>query len=157
MTELDSLLQEEQNRLAERQKELQEQISSAEKQLHAVSVRLTYVNGLLNSDEVPEADSHANSSPRRHDILDIAEAILGEREGTPMHFKELSEKVQARGGDIPGLDAANTLLSRLVKDERFVRPTRRGFYALRADYPSIESVGARKPNEKSDSGKGEPL
>ena len=155
MTGLDSLLQEEQNRLAERQKELQEQISSAEKQLHAVSVRLTYVNGLLNSDEVPEADSHANSSPRRHDILDIAEAILGEREGTPMHFKELSEKVQARGGLIPGVDATKTLLARLVKDERFVRPTQRGFYALRRDHPDAKDVGARKHRLNGDNGQDE--
>ena len=156
MSELSVLLKREQIRLGTERQNLEKQISEANAELLEISERLRYVNGLLGPSKANENDPSEYSQPRIRDIRDIAAEILGERKGEPMHYKKLAEEVQARGGDIPGLDAANTLLSRLVKDERFVRPTRRGFYGLRADYPGTESVGARKPSEKSDSGKGEP-
>ena len=69
-----------------------------------------------------------------------------------MHYRELAKEIQARGGNIPGVDKDHTLIARLVKDDRFVRPTRRGFYALQRDYPNAKSVGARKPRANNDVG-----
>ena len=61
-----------------------------------------------------------------------------------MHYKDLAEEVKAQGGDLSGENAAQVLVARLVKDDRFVRPARRGFYGLREDYPGARSVGERK-------------
>ena len=44
---------------------------------------------------------------------------------------------------------ASGLVSRMTGDERFVRPTSKGFYALREDYPEVtQSVGARRRKRK---------
>ena len=58
-----------------------------------------------------------------------------------MYYKDLAAEVQNRGGDISGENAAQILVARLVKDERFVRPVRKGFYALRKDYPRAKKCG----------------
>jgi hypothetical protein len=61
-----------------------------------------------------------------------------------MYYKELADEVIKRGGVLGGKAPEATLTARLVRDERFVRPTSKGFYALRADYPNAPNVGARK-------------
>ena len=155
MTTLNTLLQREQGLLATRHDELLDQISKAQKELQEVKIRLNHVSGLLGSDVTPETESGENSLPRRHDILEIAESILSARNGAHMHYRELAEEIQARGGHIPGVDAAKTLLARLVKDERFIRPHRRGCYALRHDHPNAKEVGARTLLENSDNGESE--
>lgn len=157
MTELDSLLQEEQNRLAKKQKELKEKISEATKQLYAVSVRLSHVSGLLGNRKLSKDDFSKTFLPPRQEATDIAVAILTERKREPVHFKELAAEVQARGGILPGKNPANNLVARLVNDDRFVRPTRRGFYALRSDYPDVKSVGVRKQRGNGDNGEVERL
>ena len=63
MAELENLLQEEQNRLAEKKRELQDQISEAKQQLHVVDVRLSHVNGLLGNNNVSEADFGETVTP----------------------------------------------------------------------------------------------
>ena len=60
-----------------------------------------------------------------------------------MHYAELAEEVEARGGNLPGVNSANTPVARLVNCRRFFRPARRGYSALRADYPDVENVEAR--------------
>ena len=152
---LRELLQEEQDLLTKRDDELVGQISEAQKELHVVRKRLIHVNGLLDSNVASETESGENSLPHRYDILEFAVSVLSEKSGDHMHYRELAEEIQARGGQIPGLDAAKTLLARLVKDERFVRPHQRGFYALRQDHPNARDVGARSLLGKNDSGEGE--
>ena len=61
-----------------------------------------------------------------------------------MHFKELTQEVLSRHGEIQGADPARSLIARLVTDDRFVRPARKGFYGLKRDYPTATSVGRRK-------------
>ena len=143
--QLESALLQEQNRLTERKKEFQEQLDE-------VNVRLSYVSGLLGHNKGAEDDSSANSVPHRQAVTDIAVAILSERAKEPMHYTELTQVVLARGGDLPGKNPANNLVAKLVNDGRFVRPRRRGEYALRSDYPGIESVGSRRRRENSDNG-----
>ena len=155
MTALNTLLQREQGLLATRHDELLDQISEAQKELQAVKVRLSHVTGLLGSDVTPETESDEDSLPRRYDILEIAESVLSSRNGAHMHYREIAEEVQARGGHIPGVDAAKTLLARLVKDDRFIRPHQRGFYALKDDHPNVKEVGARTLLGNSDNGESE--
>jgi len=48
----------------------------------------------------------------------------------PLHYKEITLKLQQREIHIPGKDSAATLLSRINRDGRFKRTKRRGVYAL---------------------------
>ena len=87
--------------------------------------------------------SHGKSDNTPSTICDIAVEILGERNGEPMYYKELAEEVVKRDGILKGQTPWATLAARMVQDERFVRPTAKGFYALRRDYPTARNVGAR--------------
>lgn len=48
----------------------------------------------------------------------------------PLHYKEITLKLQKREIHIPGKNSAATLLSRINRDGRFKRTKRRGVYAL---------------------------
>ena len=160
MKELETLLLEERNRLRSDSQVLREQVSAAKGKLKDVEERLVHIEGLLGPNHALEDDSEEGPLPENRyiplpgsrDIADIAVDILSERNKEPVHYRELAKEVQARGGNIPGIDKDHTLVARLVKDARFVRPTRRGFYALQRDYPDAKSVGARKPRANSDIG-----
>ena len=65
-----------------------------------------------------------------------------------MYYKELAQEVLSRGGTLNGATPAATLTARMVRDERFVRPTAKGFYALRRDYPTARNVGARSTGSR---------
>ena len=82
-----------------------------------------------------------DDTPRN--VCDIAVDILSERDGEPMYYKELAQEVVSRDGILNGATPWATLTARLVRDPRFVRPTAKGFYALRRDYPTARNVGAR--------------
>ena len=160
MKKLEALLLEERNRLRIDSQEMRKQVSAAKSKLKEVEERLVHVEGLLGPNHALEDDSEEGALPENRyiplpgsrDIADIAVDILSERNKEPVHYRELAKEVQARGGNIPGIDKDHTLIARLVKDARFVRPTRRGFYALQRDYPDAKSVGARKPRGNSDIG-----
>ena len=144
MEDLVALLLEERSRLRVESQELREQISAAKGKLKKVEDRIIHVEGLLGPNHALEDDTEESPLPDSRDIEDIAADILSERNRVPVHYRELAKTIQARGGSIPGIDKDHTLIARLVKDDRFVRPTRRGFYALQRDYPDAKSVGARK-------------
>jgi len=150
MGELNALLLREQDRLRSESRELREQITRAEEKLQKIDERLAHVDGLLGPDHVSEDGIEEKPVADSHDIVGLAAEILSERNKEPMHYRELAREIEARGGDIPGVDKDHTLIARLVKDERFVRPTRRGFYALRKDYPDAKNVGARKQHGNND-------
>ncbi len=144
MTQLNKLLQDEKFQLNKERQTLQEDIAAAEKRLHEIQVRLRHVEGLLGTNDVTETVSSQETNSVRRSLTDIAEEILREREREPMYYKELAAEVEARGGDLTGENAANILVARLVNDKRFVRPVRKGFYALRSDYPNAKNVGERR-------------
>ncbi len=144
MSQLDTLLQAEKTRLDEERQTLQERIAAGERRLQEIRVRLRHVEALLGTSEATEAVPSAKATSAGRSLMDIVEAILGERSGEPMHYKELAHEVRERGGELSGDNAASSLVARLVDDERFVRPVRKGFYALRKDYPNAKNVGARK-------------
>ena len=157
MEKLTELLLEERRLLNEESQELRERMSKAENRLREVKVRLAHVEGILGPSQASEGTSGEGLSSRNRDIRDIAADILGEREGAPLHYKNLAKEVQKRGGKLTGPNAPNILVARLVSDDRFVRPTRRGFYALRRDYPDVKSVGIRKRRGNGDNGQDETL
>lgn len=152
MERLKELLLEERSDLNTERQGLQEQIAAAENRLQEVDRLLIHVEGLLGLESPAEDGTDESPSSDSRDIEDIAVDILKARGAEPMHYRELARAIESRGGSIPGVDKDHTLISRLVRDNRFVRPSRRGYYALSADYPGVESVGTRKRRQSQSSG-----
>jgi hypothetical protein len=59
---------------------------------------------------------------------DMALGIL-EEHGKPMHYKDIAAEIKKRGNILIGKDPAATLLTKLIRDDRFKR-VKRGTYAL---------------------------
>ncbi|MGA2769167.1 MAG: hypothetical protein ABSF24_12785 [Candidatus Bathyarchaeia archaeon] len=113
-----------------------------------LSARLGHVAALLASsdNEDHSLPSSAQISPghpetQPSDPVEIARQILQENGGKPIHYRKLADLVIQRGGSLIGSDPAMSLISRLVVDDRFVRPFRRGFYGLRVHFPKAKNVG----------------
>ena len=141
---LEQVLQAEKDSLEREQAELRVQVAEADARLRVIEGRLAHVNGLLSPSNTTTRIPSLNGSHPTPAATDIAFEILSERSGETMYYKDLAVEVQNRGGDISGENAAQILVARLVQDERFVRPIRKGFYALREDYPKAKNVGERK-------------
>lgn len=124
--------------------QIQKELSAARKRLRAAQGRLEHVNGLLEDTGESVKEAPAGLSGDTHDVLGLAVDILDELGGKELHFGEIARQVMERGGVLNGVDPANTLNARMTRDPRFVRPTRRGYYALRAHHPDAANVGARK-------------
>ncbi|MCY4464656.1 MAG: HTH domain-containing protein [Chloroflexi bacterium] len=137
---------------------LQKEIDQLRQQVEIKEQRLSHVLALLAS-----APPVANQPPARRtrqrtastpssQLLDMAEKVLRERNGEPMHYRELADELFRRGAVILGKDPASALVSRMTQDDnrraegeqRFVRPVSKGFYALREDYPNARNVGAKR-------------
>jgi len=83
-----------------------------------------YVPETNQSDDLREASDAEPVS-----LTDAAyELLAGLRE--PLHYKEITVKLQEKDIYVPGKDAAATLLSRISRDGRFKRTKGRGVYAL---------------------------
>lgn len=153
---LKSLLLEQRAKLEQELEEANQEMRDAERRKEQAQIQLRHIKGLLidNSDEVSgdSAVASANESlpsPEKSpqqlpDICVLAEEVLLERNGVPMHYRDLAQEVQARGAAINGKDPGNTLIAKLTNDRRFVRPYQKGYYALRKDYPHAANVGSRK-------------
>ena len=146
---LEQALQAEKEALEEERQRLKEQVVRGEERLREIDIRLTHVHGLmsLNNGHTP-ASSQEKTTPKTS-VVDIAFQILSERNGETMYYKDLAVEVKTRGGDIPAENAAQNLVARIVNDDRFVRPVRKGFYGLRQDYPKAQNVGERKKRGRS--------
>ncbi len=84
------------------------------------------------------------------DPRETAVEILREYRGQEVHYRILAAEVQRRGGHLPPRDPPAALNAIMNRDRRFVRPTRRGYYALREDYPQVqESIGQRNSRRRS--------
>jgi hypothetical protein len=98
------------------------------------------------AEDTPRPAAFTGETPTANgrSAADIAYEVLSKRGKEPIHYQELADLVRAEGGDLGGPNPAQTLVARMAKDERFVRPAKRGWYSLREFYPRIKSVGARK-------------
>ena len=122
------------------QARLRKEISDNQVRLNDVENRLYLVSGLLGQNQ----DQGRASTPS---VTSIAKEILSEQPGdppTPMYYKDLAREVEKRGGKLYGNNPAQMLVAKLVRDEDFVRPEHKGYYALTKDYPKAPNVGARK-------------
>jgi hypothetical protein len=148
---LNTALEKEKEILEAKRIELEREITRLKTEMEAISFRLGHITALLRGSEaelVEKEKIHTvqeqETSNKLEDPVEIAYQILEEHGTEPVHYRDLLDMVKERGGKIEGSDPAMTLISRLVADERFVRPFRRGWYALRVHYPKAKSVGARK-------------
>lgn len=156
MADLNTLLKAECARLEIKQTDLQEEIRQRADQLAQVKARLEHIRALLGEEEESgsrgggtQASNGRKSNSTPLNASDLAVEILSERSGEPMYYKDLAREVVRRGGTLNGATPWATLSARMVQDERFVRPTAKGFYALRRDYPNARNVGARRKSTRS--------
>lgn len=155
---LESSLRGERDRLQREIEQLREEISEKELLTRTKIERLGHVQALLSNESSPVAkpaprrlESSAASTPTPK-LLEMAVEVLRARKGEPMHYRDLADELMKRGAIIRGQDPAGALVSRMTQDDnrreeadrRFVRPTSKGFYALREDYPNARNVGARR-------------
>ena len=147
---LEQALLKEQETLEKEQLFLKAKASEIETRLREIEHRLDLVNGLMEplNDGIKIHERSKSTAPKPR-AVDVAFEVLSERGSEPMYYKDLAREVRSRGGDLSGKNAAQILVARLVNDERFVRPIRKGFYALRKDYPKARSVGQRKTRGQS--------
>ena len=148
---LRSELEREKTALEGKRQELEREIARLENEKEAVSFRLGHVTALLRGPEMEEVGEkkepdlqEMEAAEESTDPVEIAYRYLEEHGTEPVHYRKLADVVKERGGELEGTDPAITLVSRLVADDRFVRPFRRGWYALRVYYPKVRSVGSRK-------------
>lgn len=130
---------------------LQPEIDHLRQELASKEQRLHHVLALLSNEPIAGESPPRRARPRSGvtptaQLLDMTEAILRERDSEPMHYRDLTDEIRQRGGVIGGKDAAASLVSRMTQDkaQRFIRPTSKGFYALREDYPNARNVGAKR-------------
>ena len=135
-----------QQRLQNDVRELEKKAQEVQRELERARSKLAHVEGFLNlEEEKPQGMEPADSrSPSKDEVCNAVEQVLRGNNSEPMHYRELEEELRQRGIVILGKNPANGLVSRIHKDKRFVRPTRRGYYALREDYPGVPSIGERK-------------
>lgn len=155
---LEASLRSERDKLQQEIAALRQEIEEKEQACRAKEVRLGHVVALLGAEQ-PDIKQRAQSSRRgvsastpTEQLLNLAERVLRERQGEPMHYRDLADELLRRGAVIRGQDPAGALVSRMTQDDkrrdeadkRFIRPTSKGFYALREDYPQARNVGARR-------------
>ena len=160
---LECSLLSERERLQQQIKQLRQDIEAKEAEYRAKEQRLGHVQALLSiepptvSEQPQRLRSTPSASTPSPQLLEMAEEVLRERKGEPMHYRDLADELIRRGAVIRGQDPASALVSRMTQDDsrraeedrRFIRPTSKGFYALRVDYPNARNVGARRRKRES--------
>ena len=154
-------LRNEQDKLQREIKQLRTEIAEREIAYRAKEKRLGHIRALLDSEpQKPVLQSGNAGTPNGRStptaqLLDMAEQVLRERRREPMHYRDLADELILRGAVIGGKDPANSLVSRMTSDEkrraesekRFIRPTSKGFYALREYYPNARNVGEKRQKQ----------
>ena len=156
--DLAASLGKERDKLQQAIEQLRQEIEEKTRERRLKEERLGHVQALLaseppvNDEQVQSQRPSTSRSTPSPKLLDMAVQVLRERNGDPMHYRELADELMKRGAVIRGQDPAGALVSRMTQDDnrraeadkRFIRPTSKGFYALREDYPDARNVGARR-------------
>ena len=123
-----------------------ENVKVLELERSQIKAEVAALRSLLAIDDGQPIDL-PNSAPRYTiDPRDVAIEILREKNGEEMHYKLLAQEVMQRGGHLPEKSPEAALNAIMNRDQRFVRPNRRGFYALREHHPRVkENAGRRHP------------
>lgn len=157
-SDLIRVLREEAQALAARRHELEGQLEYLSSELAQIRKRQDLVRALMEASGVSETTSASapNSVSRigptdgdHRKVADIAHSILLPLGKKTMYYEDLAKEVQKAGGFLGGANPAQTLIARIARDPRFVRPEKRGWYAAREFFPRAKNVGARKPARKA--------
>jgi len=90
---------------------------------------LTHIEALLNADAHNVNNRVDTGMVGLVSVTDAAFDVL-QRTHSFTHYKEIAKKLQEENVTIPGKNPAATLLSRIIRDGRFKRGTKRGEYGL---------------------------
>lgn len=161
--ELVRVLEAEAADLAARQRDLEEQSRGIGQELEHIRMRQDLIRALLDTSGdqdrgrtaiLTDGDRQTAAGRRNggvhRDVADIAYEILLSLGKKPIYYEALAEEVQKAGGKLGGATPGQTLVARISRDPRFVRPEKRGWYAARDFYPRAKNVGARKPGSPRD-------
>lgn len=126
--------------------ELGKEIEERQNRVAKNAQLITHLEGILDlsSNEQESSSPPLLRKASYREVSDLVEKILAECGKKPVHYRELADEVQRRGVELGGADPARTLVAKISKEPRFVRPVSRGFYALRKDYPDARNVGEHK-------------
>ncbi len=120
--------------ISQTQSEYAVNIEKLQVKKRALEEALQHVMALLKFEGcVPEAHQSDNLGELKDAVsVSITDAAYDLLNGLhePLHYKEITLRLQEKNIHIPGKDAAATLLSRISRDGRFKRTKRRGVYAL---------------------------
>lgn len=146
---LTEVAREELRQLETRDQELMEKIRELEQERSELRKPIGALRTLVSDvqDSVIGGQSSVKSTvfPDTDDPIEITINILRERDSEDVHYKILTDQVLKRGGRLPKSEPWTHLNYLMNEDGRFVRPRRRGYYALKEDYPSLSrSVGERR-------------
>jgi len=121
-----SLLQQEYSAKLE---ELQAKRKPLEEALPHIEALLRYEEYYINANQSNDSTSSVAGVATEISLTDAAFDLLQEIH-QPLHYKDITLKLQERNVYIPGKNPAATLLSRVNRDKRFKRATSRGVYGL---------------------------
>jgi hypothetical protein len=114
---------------AKKTQELQERKKSPEEGLQHIDALLR-LDGIIVNNEGNNSLSPKKSTLNKSASITDAVFNIFEKVHKPLHYMELTLKLQEEGIYIPGKNPSATLLSRINRDERFKRTPKRGTYAL---------------------------
>jgi len=157
-----ALLEELQNidlAISKLKEEVSQKIEELEKNKKLPEEGLQHIDALLKLEGIALNNLRNNSVTHGalalNDGSSITNAVFNilEKMHRPMHYKELTKKIQKKGIRIPGKNPSATLLSRINRDERFKRTEKRGTYALATWRVRTGKVKRRKRNKVKIDGK----
>lgn len=123
-----------------------ENIKELELERAQIKAEVAALRSLLAIDDGQPVNVPSGAPRYTIDPRDVAIEILREKNGDEMHYKLLAQEVVQRGGHLPEKSPEAALNAIMNRDNRFVRPRRRGFYALREHHPRVkENAGRRHP------------
>jgi hypothetical protein len=126
--ELDEVISQTQAEYSGKLEKLQIQKRTLEEALRHIVALLRFEGHLVDKNPTGQV-SEANTVTDKESLTDAAYRLLTDLH-EPLHYKEITLKLQKKEIHIPGKDPAATLLSRITRDGRFKRTKRRGMYAI---------------------------
>jgi len=108
--------------------DLQTRRKPAEEALHHIEALLRF-EGYIDTDQSGHDFTGEKDVVAAASVTDAVFRLLEELR-QPLHYKDIVLRLQGKGIYVPGRDPAATLLSRINRDNRFKRTTKRGVYGL---------------------------
>jgi len=129
-------LQDIENFTAKLKDEYSDKFSELQLQRKPLEEALFHIGALLRLDGHEIDDSGTGNASHGAPIVAISTSVtdaaydLLKQAHQPMHYQEITKKLQDSNVHIPGKNPSATLLSRISRDRRFKRTKKRGVYAL---------------------------